>query len=185
MGGLTGVAFPSARVAAPTGRIDTAALKLAHPIEDVVARYGIELKRQGRALVGRCPFHADGGRPNLHVFTASQSWFCFRCGIGGDVVKFVMLAEQVGFLEAIERIAGSTIGPLQVAPERPSKPDPRMLGDRDPEEMAVLNAAVSLFRTICSPSRAHWSTSPVAASMRPPSHGAGSATHRVTSWPHF
>jgi DNA primase len=146
MGGLTGVAFPSAPVAAPTGRIDTAALKLAHPIEDVVARYGIELKRQGRALVGRCPFHADGGRPNLHVFTASQSWFCFRCGIGGDVVKFVMLAEQVGFLEAIERIAGSTIGPLQVAPERPSKPDPRMLGDRDPEEMAVLNAAVSLYQ---------------------------------------
>jgi hypothetical protein len=40
------------------GRIDTAGLKLAHPIADVVARYGVELKPQGRALVGRCIFRA-------------------------------------------------------------------------------------------------------------------------------
>ncbi len=85
----------AARAPAPTGLIDTSALKLAHPIEDVVTRYGIDLRRQGHALVGRCPFHADGGRPNLHVFEATKSWFCFRCGQGGDVLKFVMLAEEV------------------------------------------------------------------------------------------
>ena len=126
-------------------RIDTAALKLAHPIEDIVARYGIELKRQGRSLVGRCPFHADGGRPNLYLFPATRTWFCFRCCVGGDVVKFVMLAEDVGFLAAVEHLAGPTLGPLRVSPKQLSRPTPRASGGRDPEELAVLQAAVSLY----------------------------------------
>ena len=40
------------------GWIDTTAVKQANPIEVVAARYGIELRRQGRAWVGRCPFRA-------------------------------------------------------------------------------------------------------------------------------
>ena len=44
------------------------ALKQAHPVQEVVAQYGVELRRQGRAFVGRCPLHADHGRPNLHVW---------------------------------------------------------------------------------------------------------------------
>ena len=59
-------------------RIDTDALKLAYPIGDVVARYGVELKRQGRAMVGRCIFHPDGGRPNLYIYADSESWRCYR-----------------------------------------------------------------------------------------------------------
>jgi DNA primase len=47
---------------------DLETLKQSNPLDDVVARYGVELRRQGRALVGRCPFHEDGGRPNLHVW---------------------------------------------------------------------------------------------------------------------
>ena len=47
--------------------VDAEALKLTHPLADVVAAYGIELRRSGSALVGYCPFHADGGRPNLTV----------------------------------------------------------------------------------------------------------------------
>jgi DNA primase len=129
----------------PAGRIDTAALRLAHPVEEVVARYGIELRRQGRALVGRCPLHVDQGRPNLHVFGGTQSWFCFRCGLGGDVVKFVMLAENVGFREAVEHLAGPALGPVRVSPKQLSRPTPRASGGRDPEELAVLQAAVLLY----------------------------------------
>ena len=75
---LAGVAVQATPVASAIGRIDTSALKLAHPIEDVVARYGIELRRQGHALVGRCPFHADGGRPNLHIFNGTQTLVLFQ-----------------------------------------------------------------------------------------------------------
>src|SRR5216684_8090238 len=60
-------------------RSDLEALKHAQPIQEVVARYGIELRRQGRSAVGRCPFQPDGGRPNLHIWADTRSWWCFRC----------------------------------------------------------------------------------------------------------
>ena len=47
--------------------VDTEQLRADHPIGDLIAGYGIELRRAGAALVGRCPFHPDGGRPNLYV----------------------------------------------------------------------------------------------------------------------
>src|SRR6266851_6710355 len=97
----------------PGSRVDTAVLKLAHPITEVVARYGVELKRQGRAMVGRCIFHADAGRPNLHIYADSQSWRCYRCGIGGDVVAFVMHAEDVSFRDAVDRPTSERSGPVR------------------------------------------------------------------------
>ncbi len=46
-------------------RVDTEKLRQQHPIVELIGRYGVELCRSGTAFVGRCPFHADGGRPNL------------------------------------------------------------------------------------------------------------------------
>ena len=128
-----------------TSRLDTEALKLAYPIDEVAARYGVELKRQGRALVGRCIFHADGGRPNLYLYRDSQSWRCYRCGIGGDVLAFVMRAEQVGFREAVDRLAGTHLGPPAAVPRPAPRPAPSGLGDRTAEELAVLQAATSFY----------------------------------------
>ncbi len=138
-------------VASPIGgtRVDTEALKLAHPIEEVVARYGVELKRQGRAMVGRCIFHADGGRPNLHIYADSDSWRCYRCGIGGDVVAFVMHAEDVSFRDAVDRLTSGRSGPVR--PMRRSTPAPRpsssKLEGRTADELAVLQAATSFYHS--------------------------------------
>ncbi len=125
--------------------IDTEALKLAHPIEDVVARYGIELRRQGQALVGRCPLHHDRGRPNLQVWPTSRSWYCFRCSTGGDVIRWVELLEQVDFRQAAQRLdAGRLSAPHALAaPGRPSPP--RHLEERDPREAIALQAATMLY----------------------------------------
>jgi DNA primase len=128
-----------------SGLIDTTALKEAHAIEDVVASYGIELKRQGRAVIGRCPFHADGGRPNLVVFPATRSWHCFRCGVGGDVVKFVMLAEDIGFVEAAKRLGGDRFGPIRRTMRQPARQVASRICGRGPEELAALHAAVTLY----------------------------------------
>jgi hypothetical protein len=66
-------------------RIDTERLRQEHPIVDVVRRYGVELRRSGSSFTGRCPFHADQGRPNFVVFPRSERWWCFRCAAGsGD-----------------------------------------------------------------------------------------------------
>jgi DNA primase len=48
-------------------RIDTGRLNADHPIEEVVASYGVALRLSGRSLRGRCPFHDDRGRPNLYA----------------------------------------------------------------------------------------------------------------------
>ena len=140
------MAPPLASIRTAAGRIDTAALKQAHPIEDVVGRYGVQLKRQGRAFVGRCPFHADGGRPNLHVFPDTRTWWCFRCCLGGDVLKFVMLAEEVGFREAVDRLGGAACGSIRATPRLLTPVHrPANLEGVDGDGLIVLQAAVTLY----------------------------------------
>ena len=55
-------------VASVPSRVDPEKLRRQHPIVELIGRYGIELRRSGNAFVGRCPFHADGGRPNLAAY---------------------------------------------------------------------------------------------------------------------
>ena len=86
-----------------SGRVDTEALKREHPTADLVASYGIELRRIGAALVGRCPFHEDGGRPNLHVYRSGR-WVCYRCGEFGDVIGFVQRIDNLSFRDAVARL---------------------------------------------------------------------------------
>src|SRR5262249_11406995 len=124
------------------------ALKQANPIEVIVASYGIELRRQGRALVGRCPLHADGGRPNFHIWPATNSWWCFRCAAGGDVIRFVELVEQVDFRGAVERLNGvSHVIRPRVAPRSIPTRDRKAPSycERTDEELLVLEAATSLY----------------------------------------
>src|SRR4029079_16084942 len=96
---------PARPVADPTGPVDAAALKRAHPIGGVGAGSGVALRRSGRALVGRCPFHPDGGDPNLYVYPETASWWCYRCNIGGDAIDFVRRLERLHFPAAAARLA--------------------------------------------------------------------------------
>lgn len=52
-----------------------------------------------------CPFHGEK-TPSFHVLTDRQNYHCFGCGEHGDVFKFVMDYEQLGFWEAVKVIAG-------------------------------------------------------------------------------
>jgi DNA primase len=89
-------------------RVDVDEVKAHHPIVDVVARY-VPLRRTGRTFVGPCPFHHDTGRPNLVIFPATSSWYCFRCNEGGDTITFVEKRERVGFLDAVARLTGNLL----------------------------------------------------------------------------
>jgi DNA primase len=134
-------------MASPGGcHIDVEALRREHSIVQLVGAYGIELTASGRSLVGRCPFHADGGRPNLHVYPDTRSWYCFRCGAGGDVIEFVRRKENCGFVEACERLTGSG-SPSPAAPT-PLKGGPReRRWDRlTLEEQVVMNTALAIYQ---------------------------------------
>jgi DNA primase len=136
-------------LAVPRARIDTEQLRLNHPIADVIAHYGVELRKSGSTLVGRCPFHQDGGRPNLTVFPRSGRFECFRCQMRGDAISFVQQLEHLTFREAAERLGAlanpSLIGDLgrRARPRRSRSHPP---AEHDPMRTAVLTAAAELYR---------------------------------------
>ncbi len=75
-------------------------LKFRNRIEEVISMY-VTLKRAGSRLVGLCPFHSEK-TPSFTVFTDTNSYHCFGCGAGGDVITFVMAAEKLDYLGALE-----------------------------------------------------------------------------------
>ena len=68
-------------------------LKARNDIEEVISSY-INVKRRGRNLVGLCPFHSEK-TTSFTVYPDSQSFYCFGCGAGGDVVTFVKKMENL------------------------------------------------------------------------------------------
>jgi DNA primase len=89
------------------GRIrdeDIALVRERSAIEEVVGEY-LQLRNSGGgSLKGLCPFH-DEKTPSFNVTPARGLWYCFSCTEGGDVIKFVQKIDNLGFAEAIERLA--------------------------------------------------------------------------------
>ena len=78
-------------------------LKYASNLEQTIGSY-ITLKRAGTNTVGLCPFHSEKS-PSFTVFTDSQSYYCFGCGKGGDVITFIREIENLSYVEAIRFLA--------------------------------------------------------------------------------
>ena len=72
-------------------------------IESLVGSY-VSLKRSGSNLVGLCPFHSERS-PSFNVSPSKKMFYCFGCGAGGDAITFVMKAENLDYVEAIEFLA--------------------------------------------------------------------------------
>jgi len=89
------------------GRIrddDLALVRERSAIGEVVGEY-LQLRNAGGgSLKGLCPFH-DEKTPSFHVTPARGLWYCFSCTEGGDVIKFVQKIDNLGFTEAVERLA--------------------------------------------------------------------------------
>src|SRR5581483_3136117 len=131
--------------ALPAARFDTAALRQARPIAQLVTSYGIELRPSGRSLVGRCPFHDDRGRPNLHVYPADGRWWCFRCNCGGDAIDFVMRRDRLSFPEACRRLGAAP--PATISSTAPIVPlaEARRWDRLTLEEQIVMNTACAVY----------------------------------------
>lgn len=69
-------------------------------IEGIVSSY-VTLKRKGRLLGGLCPFHNEK-TPSFYVYPETQSYYCFGCGNGGDVVTFIKNIENLDYVEAVK-----------------------------------------------------------------------------------
>jgi len=75
----------------------------ASDIIEVIGSY-FPLKRAGTSWRALCPFHREKS-PSFHVSPQKQAYYCFGCGAGGGVFKFVMEYERVDFGTAVQRLA--------------------------------------------------------------------------------
>ncbi len=78
-------------------------IKYRNDIENIISQY-TNLKRRGKNLVGLCPFHSEK-TPSFTVYPENGSFYCFGCGVGGDVITFTGLMENLDYIESIKLLA--------------------------------------------------------------------------------
>ena len=78
-------------------------IKYKNDIENTISQYVI-LKRRGKNLVGLCPFHSEK-TPSFTVYPENGSFYCFGCGVGGDVITFTGLIENLDYIESVKYLA--------------------------------------------------------------------------------
>ena len=71
-------------------------------IVDVVSGY-TSLRKRGSTYSGLCPFHQEK-TPSFTVSAEKGLYYCFGCGEGGDVVRFLERVENLSFSEVIEQL---------------------------------------------------------------------------------
>ena len=87
---------------------ELARLKAEVSVARLVEGCGVELVRQGKDLVGGCPFHQDES-PSLVVTPGKNLWHCLgACQVGGGPIDWVMTAQGVSFRHAVELLRESS-----------------------------------------------------------------------------
>lgn len=123
--------------------VDIPALKARYPLGDTVEASGVRLRGRGRVRQGFCPFHEES-EGSFTVYGDSERWYCFGCGLGGDVLDFVQRVENLTLPDAIRRLDGdhSPVSGAAPRPAPPRRPTPAALPQRDP---ALLTAAARFY----------------------------------------
>ncbi len=104
-------------------------VRMKNDIVDMVSGY-VKLKKQGSNYMGLCPFHNEKS-PSFSVSRQKQMYYCFGCGVGGNVFTFVMEYENLTFPEAVEFLA-----------ERAGVELPKMEYSKEAKEKASLKSTL-------------------------------------------
>ncbi|MGA2242775.1 MAG: DNA primase [Verrucomicrobiota bacterium] len=86
-------------------------IRAASDIVDIIGSY-LPLKKAGANFVALCPFHKEK-TPSFNVNPHRQIFHCFGCHKGGDVFTFVKEYENIGFMDAVRRLAERAKIPLE------------------------------------------------------------------------
>lgn len=112
-------------------------IKDANEITDVIGQF-VSLHKRGINYIGICPFHPDR-HPSMTVSPSRQTYKCFVCGKGGDVIQFVQDHENMSFNESVTWLAGRAGIPL---PERVmSDEEMARVKEREAQHIAMKGAA--------------------------------------------
>ena len=94
-------------------------------ITEVVGQY-VQLRGHGRTSTGLCPFHSEK-TPSFVVYPETQSFYCFGCGAGGDVITFVRKISNLGYVEAVKSLAARAAMPLPEEDDKEGRARSRLL----------------------------------------------------------
>lgn len=134
-------------------------LKSSVDIVNVVGEY-VRLRKSGpNRYSGLCPFHSEK-TPSFSVHAGHQFFKCFGCGVGGDVLNFVMRIEGVSFYEALKALS-----------ERYGIPMPKRSEYSDPDTR--LRAAIFQMHETAAQTFHHALASPAGAEARAYLHRRG------------
>src|SRR5258705_13528988 len=89
-------------MALPPGFLDELRSRIS--LSGLIARR-VKLVRRGREFAGLCPFHHEK-TPSFYVVEDKSFFHCFGCGAHGDAIGFAMRADNLDFIEAVEKLAG-------------------------------------------------------------------------------
>ena len=115
-------------------------------VERLVEASGVELKRGGKDMLGRCPFHKDD-TASFVVTPGKNLWHCFGCGVGGGPIDWVMKRRGVSFRHAVELLREGVV-PLAADGAVLNNPRLRVLPPPvafDADDQALLNQTVSYY----------------------------------------
>jgi DNA primase len=104
----------------------------------------VQLKKAGTTFKGLCPFHGEK-TPSFTVTPGRDSWKCFGCGEGGDVISFVMKRDGLSFPEALKVLAAKAGVEID---ERTTREDARKARLRE-----VLESAIAFYHAVLTGSK--------------------------------
>src|SRR5215469_3460855 len=99
----------------------------------------VKLVRRGREYAGLCPFHHEK-TPSFYVVEDKSFFHCFGCGAHGDAIGFVMRANNLDFIEAIEKLAAEAGLPVPTA-----SPQERERAQRQKTLLEALEVAAAFY----------------------------------------
>ena len=126
-----------------TAYVDIPALKARHPLGDTVEASGVRLRGRDRVRQGVCPFHEEV-EGSFTVYENSQKFYCFGCGLRGDVLDFIRRVENLSLPEAIRRLDGSP-GPAAGIAPRPAEARRPRVAPLPPRDPGLLTAAARFY----------------------------------------
>ena len=102
------------------------------------------IKRAGNSYMCCCPFHNEK-TPSFHVSRTKQIYHCFGCGVGGNVITFLMQYENYTFAEALKYLADRAGIPL---PENEMSPEQKKVENRRELLREVSKSAAAYYHYI-------------------------------------
>ena len=104
-------------------------------IVEVGEFYGLQLDKHNKCV---CPFH-DEKTPSFSISKSKQMYYCFGCGVGGDVISLTEKLLKLSPIKAVERLNDDFRLGLNLKPHKPTRAEITATAKRE-HRRTVVNA---------------------------------------------